>query len=76
MTGFIQDITEQEVLHEKVKHLSYYDYLTKLPNRRMFYEKVQERADEYRGSNKKFAVMKLDIDHFKYINDTLGDSIG
>ncbi|ETI69362.1 EAL domain-containing protein [Neobacillus vireti] len=74
--GFIQDITEQKMLIEQVQHLSFHDYLTNLPNRRMFDGKLQQLTDGYRGNNKKFAVMIFDIDHFKYINDTLGHPIG
>ncbi|MBS4179162.1 EAL domain-containing protein [Lederbergia citrea] len=74
--GFIKDITEQKVLSEKVRHLSYHDYLTNLPNRRMFDEKLQQLTAEFMSKDNKFAVMILDIDRFKYINDTLGHPIG
>ena len=56
--------------------MSDYDYLTKLPNRQKFYEKLQQLTDEYANSNQKFAVMIFDIDRFKYINDTLGHQVG
>ena len=38
--------------------------------------KLQERTDEYANSNHQFAIMKLDIDRFKYVNDTLGNQVG
>ena len=70
------DITEQKILNEKVKYLSHYDYLTKLPNRNKFIEKLQELIQKCANSNNQFAVMKLDIDRFKYVNDTLGNQAG
>ena len=76
LNGLTSDITEQKVLNEKIKYLSEYDPLTKLPNRQKFIIKLQERTDEYANSNNQFAVMKLDIDRFKYVNDTLGNQVG
>jgi diguanylate cyclase (GGDEF)-like protein/PAS domain S-box-containing protein len=76
LNGLSTDITEQKVLNEKVKYLSDYDYLTKLPNRQKFYEKLQQLTDEYAKSNQKFAIMIFDMDRFKYVNDTLGHQIG
>jgi diguanylate cyclase (GGDEF)-like protein/PAS domain S-box-containing protein len=76
INGLSTDITEQKVLNEKIKYLSDYDYLTKLPNRQKFYEKLEQLMDEYANSNQKFAIMIFDMDRFKYINDTLGHQIG
>ena len=76
LNGLTSDITEQKVLNEKIKYLSDYDLLTKLPNRQKFIEKLQQLTEEYANSNNKFAVMKLDIDRFKYVNDTLGNQVG
>lgn len=53
-----------------------YDYLTKLPNRNQFIEKLEQLLYEYSNTNYRLAVMKLDIDGFKYINDTLGNEAG
>ena len=76
LDGLTSDITEEKGLKEKIKYLSEYDPLTKLPNRQKFIIKLQERTDEYANSNHQFAVMKLDIDRFKYVNDTLGNQVG
>ena len=76
LDGLTSDITEEKELKEKIKYLSEYDPLTKLPNRQKFIIKLQERTDEYANSNHQFAVMKLDIDRFKYVNDTLGNQVG
>ena len=61
---------------KKLSILSDYDFLTKLPNRHKFIEKLQHLMEEYANSNNKFAVIKLDIDRFKYVNDTLGNQVG
>ena len=76
LDGLISDITEEILLKDKIKHLSEYDHLTKLPNRQKFMIKLQERTDECANSHHSFAVMKLDIDRFKYVNDTLGNRVG
>ena len=64
------------MLEEKIKYLANYDSLTKLPNRNKFIEKLDQLIDEYANSNNQFAVIKLDIDGFKYVNDTVGNKVG
>lgn len=76
LDGLISDITEQKLLEERATFLASYDLLTKLPNRHKFIEKLNQLLDKYTNSNNKFAVIKLDIDGFKYVNDTLGNEIG
>ena len=74
--GLISDITEQKSLEEKIKYMANYDTLTKLPNRNKFIEKLDELLAKYANSNNQLAVIKLDIDGFKYVNDTLGNEVG
>ncbi|WP_052123985.1 EAL domain-containing protein [Ureibacillus manganicus] len=76
LDGLVSDITEQKMLEEKVQFLANYDVLTKLPNRYQFIEKLEEVISRYTDSDDKFAVIKLDIDGFKYINHTLGNASG
>ncbi len=74
--GVIKDITNQIQQEEKIKHLAYYDILTGLPNRTLFQEKLQQKIAESKGKKKKFAIVFLDINRFKYINDSMGHSAG
>ncbi|MBB6445139.1 EAL domain-containing protein [Bacillus benzoevorans] len=75
MNGITSDVTIQKGLEEQIKFLSKYDPLTKLPNRQYFYEKIEQLMSEHAGKQKS-AIMMLNIDRFKYVNDTLGYEIG
>ncbi|SEO64836.1 diguanylate cyclase (GGDEF) domain-containing protein [Amphibacillus marinus] len=68
------DITSLEKAEEKVKELEYYDSLTKLPNRTKFRKDLQHLVETPNIGG--FAVLFCDIDRLKYINDTLGETIG
>lgn len=61
---------------ERINFLAYHDELTGLSNRRLFQERLGEELVRARSSGKKMAVILLDIDRFKTINDTLGHSFG
>ncbi|MDR7238777.1 EAL domain-containing protein [Neobacillus drentensis] len=76
LIGLTSDITDQMVLNEKIKYLSDYDDLTKLPKRKKFIESLEQLTAQYANGNNQFAVMKLDVDRFKYVNDTLGQQVG
>lgn len=76
LDGITSDITEQKEMEEKIKYLANYDSLTQLPNRNKFIDKVEQLIDEYENSNHQFALLKLDIDGFKYVNNTLGSEFG
>jgi diguanylate cyclase (GGDEF)-like protein len=76
--GFVvtfEDITERQRTEEKILHMAHYDALTDLPNRTLFYEKMDELLTRVPQSGA-FAVFSLDLDHFKKVNDTFGHQIG
>ncbi|GGJ57092.1 diguanylate cyclase (GGDEF)-like protein/PAS domain S-box-containing protein [Anoxybacillus voinovskiensis] len=71
-----KDITERVEQEQRVRELAYYDPLTKLANRRLFYDKVKKAISEAKQHNKTVALLYMDIDRFKYVNDSLGHTIG
>ncbi|WP_312095819.1 PAS domain S-box protein [Niallia sp.] len=71
-----RNITERKMLEKKLSNMAFYDPLTGIPNRRLFREKLIQTikvADRYK---RKFALLYMDIDKFKEINDTLGHDAG
>lgn len=76
LDGIFTDITEYREAEEVIKHLAYYDYLTNIPNRRMFDEKTVSFIEESTANNTHFFLLNMDLDAFKNINSSLGNSIG
>ncbi len=72
----IRDLTKQKEYEQQMKHMAYHDGLTLLPNRRFFNERLTETLDKAKTRNDTFALLYLDIDRFKYINDSLGHAMG
>ena len=67
---------ELEAAKESIEHLALHDYLTGLPNRRYLDRTLEERAEECRNGSLTLAVLHIDLDRFKQINDTLGHRAG
>ena len=74
--GSFTDISEQKRAAQKFEHLAHYDPLTNLPNRYSLRERLSLALELAKRSNDQLAVMFIDLDHFKYINDTLGHHVG
>lgn len=74
--GIVRDITERKQAERKIAHLAHYDYLTDLPNRALFMECLERSVVLAKRNVYKLAVLFLDLDGFKKINDTLGHDAG
>ncbi|MDO8351693.1 MAG: diguanylate cyclase [Gallionella sp.] len=74
--GIIRDITERKQLEEQVRRLAFYDVLTNLPNRRMLSDRLNLAMAANRRSGCHGALMFLDLDNFKPLNDTYGHGAG
>lgn len=70
------DITERKATEEKIQNLAFYDPLTGLPNRRLLLDRLQHALASSERSGRSGALLFLDLDHFKTLNDTLGHDIG
>ncbi len=75
-TGIVQDVTDRRVAEDKIRHLANFDTLTGLPNRRQVIWRTERALEHARRLNHQAAVLLIDLDRFKIINDTLGHGAG
>jgi len=71
-----RDVSERKRSEEKMVELAYYDNLTGLPNRTLFYDRLTQEIKKAHRAGLKMAVLYIDLDKFKEVNDTLGHSMG
>jgi diguanylate cyclase (GGDEF)-like protein/PAS domain S-box-containing protein len=74
--GIIRDVTERKKAEETITHMAYHDALTGLPNRMLFNDRLNMAMISAQRNKQKLAVMMLDLDKFKDVNDTLGHDTG
>lgn len=74
--GTVQDITERKSIEKKIEHMAHHDTLTGLPNRALVKIRAEQIIANAKRNNTKSAVLFIDLDGFKEINDTLGHSTG
>ena len=71
-----EDITERKQYEARIAHLAHHDVLTGLPNRAAFNEYFAATLERARRSGEQFALLCLDLDRFKYVNDLFGHTVG
>ncbi|MBL0140970.1 MAG: EAL domain-containing protein [Betaproteobacteria bacterium] len=71
-----RDVTERKVIQQRIQHLAYHDNLTGLPNRGLLQDRLAHSIARAERGGRKVAVLFIDLDNFKNINDTLGHDVG
>ncbi len=74
--GVALDITEQNRMQRQLNYLAFYDSLTELPNRALFFDRLNQTLAYHKRSGSSFALMVLDLDGFKGVNDAYGHQVG
>ena len=75
-TGVLQDVTDRRAAEDKILELANFDALTGLPNRRQLIWRAERALEQARRLSHQFALLLIDLDRFKIINDTLGHGAG
>ena len=71
-----RDVTDRKAIQQRIQHLAYHDNLTGLPNRGLLQDRLAHSIARAERSGRKVAVLFIDLDNFKNINDTLGHDVG
>ena len=76
LVAIVRDITQQRHDEDEIRRLAFYDPLTGLPNRRLLMDRLKQAIVTSARTDKHGALMFLDLDHFKLLNDTQGHDVG
>lgn len=76
IAGIAEDVTERKALEQQLVGMAYFDSLTQLPNRTLFYDRLEQSLAHARRNSWNLAVLFIDVDHFKHVNDTAGHHAG
>jgi diguanylate cyclase (GGDEF)-like protein/PAS domain S-box-containing protein len=76
VVGYVQDVTQRRRDEEKIRRLAYFDSLTGLPNRVHFTDHCEQALERARRMNRRLALLFVDLDRFKRVNDNFGHSVG
>ena len=72
----IRNVTDQKEIQNQLLHQAHHDALTNLPNRILFNDRLEQSIEKGKRNSSKFALLFIDLDHFKEINDSLGHNMG
>ena len=72
----VRDITERKGLQDNLQHMAHYDELTNLPNRALFFDRLERALADARRHGSDFALLFVDLDGFKAVNDAYGHQVG
>jgi diguanylate cyclase (GGDEF)-like protein/PAS domain S-box-containing protein len=76
IVAVLRDVTERRRLQEKLERLAHYDPLTTLPNRALFFDRLENAVARARREDRRFALLFIDLDGFKAVNDRFGHDAG
>ena len=76
IVSITRDISEAKLAQDEIRHLAFYDPLTELPNRRLLLERLRQTVAAGKRSGRRRALLFIDLDNFKNLNDTLGHAVG
>ena len=76
IVGALVDVTKRTEAEQKLQHQAFHDALTGLPNRALFMDRLQHALDRSKNGNNRHAILFLDLDRFKVVNDSLGHETG
>ena len=74
--GVFMDISDMKQTEQQLEQLAYFDALTQIPNRILFNDRLEQEVKTCASENGHFGVLYIDLDRFKYVNDTLGHAVG